>query len=217
MSGTRLLLLAAAALAALGLGLGLIFGSTGGGSSRGPSSSPSSTAAGGGPQGGFDGAALPSGIVAPGFALTDQNGRRVALGDYRGRVVVLAFLSPTAGGASALIAQQIRGALDDLSRPIAVLVVSAAPPGVSSARVRRFLASASLTGRIEYLSGTASQLRGIWRAYRIVPISAGRARFERSATVLLIDPRGRQRVVFGIEQLTPEGLAHDVRALQSGE
>jgi hypothetical protein len=34
--------------------------------------------------------------------------------------------------------------------------------------------------------------------------------------VLLIDPHGRERVEFGVEQLTPEGLAHDVEQLQAG-
>jgi hypothetical protein len=33
--------------------------------------------------------------------------------------------------------------------------------------------------------------------------------------VLLIDSRGRERVIFGIEQLTPEGLAHDLEKLRS--
>ena len=32
----------------------------------------------------------------------------------------------------------------------------------------------------------------------------------------LLDAEGRERVVYGIEQLTPDGLAHDVRVLQAG-
>ena len=33
--------------------------------------------------------------------------------------------------------------------------------------------------------------------------------------MLLIDKRGRQRVGFPMSELTPEGLAHDVKVLQS--
>jgi protein SCO1/2 len=33
--------------------------------------------------------------------------------------------------------------------------------------------------------------------------------------VLLIDQRGRQRIGFPVDQLTPEGLAHDIRRLES--
>jgi protein SCO1 len=208
--------LAAGSIVALGLTLALILIGTSGSSTRGPSSPPSPTPTGTSSQTGFDGAALPDGIQAPAFTLTDQRGRRIRLSDYRGRVVILTFLAARVGGASPLIAQQIRGALDDLTQPAAVLAISADPATDTPARVGRLLASASLTGRIEYLTGTAAQLRPIWHAYRVTPMSAGRATFERAAAVLLIDPRGRERVLFGVEQLTPEGLAHDVRQLQTG-
>jgi hypothetical protein len=39
---------------------------------------------------------------------------------------------------------------------------------------------------------------------------------ERSQWVMLIDRSGRERVLFGMEQLTPEALAHDIRTLQAG-
>lgn len=203
-----------ATIAALGLALALILLGTSGGSTRGPSPSPSSAPTGTSSQAGFDGAALPSGIEAPAFTLTDQRGRHVRLSDYRGRVVILTFLAATASGASSLIAQQIRGALDDLPRPVPALAISADPAMDTPSRVRAFLTSMSLVGRMEYLTGTTAQLRPIWHAYRITPTSAGRASFERSASVLLIDPRGRERVLFGVEQLTPEGLAHDVERLR---
>jgi protein SCO1 len=212
---TQIALLGSASAVALGLALAAILGGTSGRSTRGPSPSPPSTPAGAVSPRGFDGAALPAGIRAPGWALSDQYGRRVALSDYRGRVLILTFLSATATGASPLVAQQIRGALDDLARPAAAVAISADPAADTRARVRGFLAAASLSGRMEYLSGTAAQLRPIWRSYRVTPASAGRARFERAAMVLLIDARGRERVLFGVEQLTPEALAHDVRKLQA--
>jgi protein SCO1 len=221
MRRTRLALLSGATVAAAGLALALILGGTSGDTTRGPSPSPSpsqsSTPAGASPPAGFDGAALPTGIPAPGFALTDQQGRRVALADYRGQVVILTFLSATPTGASPLIAQQIRGALDDVGRPVPAVAISADPSADTPARVRSFLARTSLSGRMEYLTGVPAQLRALWRAYRVTPMRAGRAAFDRAASVLLIDPRGRERVLFGVEQLTPEGLAHDVRRLQAGQ
>jgi protein SCO1/2 len=162
---------------------------------------------------GFAGAALPASLPVRDFTLLDQSGRRVSLAGYRGQVVILAFISSTCGATCILLAQQIRGALDELPRPVPVLFVSVDPRADTGARVRRFLQRVALTGRVRYLSGSPAALRPIWRAYGIVPVTSDRAAFERAASVLLLDRDGRERVVFGSEQLTPEGVAHDVRKL----
>ena len=162
---------------------------------------------------GFAGAALPASLPVRGFTLEDQYGRRVSLAGYSGRVVILAFVSSTCGATCILLAQQIRGALDELPHPVPVLFVSVDPRADTGARVKRFLERVALSGRVRYLSGSPAVLRPIWRAYGIVPVSSDRAAFERAASVLLLDREGRERVVVGSEQLTPEGVAHDVRKL----
>jgi protein SCO1/2 len=171
---------------------------------------------------GFQGAALPANVRAHNFTLTDQAGRPVSLSGYRGQVVVIAFVSSTCGSTCIVIAQQIRGALDELRRPVPVLLVSVDPQADTPARVSRFLAQVSLTGRVHYLTGSLSQLRPVWSAYGIDPASiasatasARSAQIESSTGVLLIDGRGFERVLFAVEQLTPEALAHDIRRLQS--
>jgi protein SCO1 len=163
--------------------------------------------------GGFDGAALPGGIAPPRLTLRDQTGARVSLGDYRGQVVVVTVLYSTCGPPCVVIAQQIRGALDELPRPVPVLVISADPAADTPARVARFLRRVSLSGRARWLSGSPAKLRRVWHALRVLPASAGRAAFARVASVFLIDRHGRERVIFQLEQLTPEALSHDLRKL----
>ncbi len=192
-----------------------------------PAGSPTSTPS----ASGFDGAALPAHVRAHGFTLTDllapphptkpagssghSHGRSVSLSAYRGQVVVLAFLYSTCGSTCIVIAQQIRGALDELGGHSAVvLIVSADPSADTPARVGRFLAQVSLTGRVHYLTGSPARLRAVWRAYGAIPASAGHEAFDNSASVFLIDPSGLERVLFGVEQLTPESLAHDIGKLQ---
>ncbi len=210
----RLALLALATLVGLSIiavtALLLLVGSSGPSSSSSSSSSSFSSSA-----SGFDGAVLPA-IVAHDFTLTDQYGHLISLSDYRSQVVVLAFLYSTCGPTCIVIAQQIRGALDQLPHPVPVLFVSANPAADSPTHISRFLQEVSLTGRVQYLTGPVSQLRPLWDAYHITPASSGRAAFDRFASVLLLDGQGRERVLFGEEQLTPESFAHDIGKLQAG-
>jgi protein SCO1 len=213
----RILLLAAVSVLVLALALVVLLGKPAGnspsaGSSAGASpagSAPGSPASGSG----FDGAALPAGGPTRDFTLADQSGRVVSLSRYRGRVAVLTFLYSTCGPTCIVIAQQIRGALDELAHPVPVFILSADPAADTAARVNRFLAQVSLTGRVHYLTGPSGALALLWRAYGVVPASSGREAFDRSASVFLLDGSGRARVVFQSEQLTPEALAHDIRKL----
>jgi protein SCO1/2 len=167
---------------------------------------------------GFDGGLLPAGVKPHDFMLTDQYGRRVSLSSFRGKVVILAFLYSASKATAPLIAQQIRGALDELdphTPAVPALAVSVDPMADTPAHVRSFLHTTSLTGRLEYLTGSPAELRAVWRAYRVVPASAGEGAYERGAFVLLLDRAGAERVNFSLEELTPEGLAHDVRKLEA--
>jgi protein SCO1 len=203
------------ALALAGLLLALALAATAAGCSSGSDATSPQASSPAQPAGasGFDGAALPAGIQAPSFTLNDQRGRRVSLSGYRGRVTVVAFVYSTCGAPCVVIAQQIRGALDELGRPVPVLLISADPSADTPPHVSSFLRAASLAGRVSYLSGTTRQLRPLWHAFRVIPPSAHRAAFARTASVFLIDRAGRERVIFQLEQLTPEALAHDIRKL----
>jgi protein SCO1/2 len=128
-------------------------------------------------------------------------------------VTVVAFVYSTCGATCVLVAQQIRGALDQLAKPAPVLLISAEPAADTPPRVARFLAEVSLAGRATYLTGTRAQLAPLWGAYRLTPPSSNRGAFQRAVSVLVIDRAGRERVQFGLEQLTPEALAHDIGKL----
>jgi len=160
----------------------------------------------------FAGAQRPA-IPPQDFRLRDQDGRAVSLRDYRGDVVVLTFLYTTCRDTCPLTATQIRGALDDLGEDVPALAVSVDPVNDTPERARRFLFKRGLAkDRMRFLLGSRAQLQPVWKAYGIRP--QGEA-FDHSAYVLLVDRRGRQRIGFPVEQLTPEGLAHDIRRLQA--
>jgi protein SCO1/2 len=186
-----------------------------GSSNRHGSSSPGTTGTSAGASG-IEGAALPPGVRAPSFSLVEPSGRRISLSDFRGQVTAVAFLDSGCAPACVLVAQQIRGALDELRRPVPVVLISVDPAADTPARVAAFLRSVGLTGRAHYLSGPAAALPSVWRSYRITTPDAGRRAFESALTVILIDGSGHERVLFQQEQLTPESLAHDIGKLESG-
>jgi protein SCO1/2 len=161
---------------------------------------------------GFVGAPVPL-EGAHDFTLTDPARRSVSTREYRGRVLVLAFVGTRCRAPCTVIGDQIRGALDELSRAAPVLLVSVDPAHDTPAAVARYLATVSLTGRARYLTGPIAALRAVWRAYRVPGPARGSSPYERFAPVFLLDAQGRTRVEYALEQLTPDALVHDIRAL----
>jgi protein SCO1 len=193
----RLALMVAATLAILAAAGVLVFARTE------PSAPPTAS--------GFVGSLRPD-IPPQDFTLRDEDGRRVSLRQYRGRVVVLTFLYSTCRDTCPVTATTIRGALDELGHDVPTLAVSVDPAHDTPDSAEAFLVKQGMSaGRMRFLLGTRAQLAPVWRSYGIRPQGNG---FEHSAYALLIDKRGRQRVSFPVSQLTDAGLAHDIRRLE---
>jgi protein SCO1 len=171
-----------------------------------------SAADGAGDPTGFHGALRPPGARAPDFRLRDQDGEVATMRAYRGRPVVVTFLYSTCEDTCPLTAQQIRGALDQLGATDApeVVAISVDPKGDTPLHVKRFLVEQRLAGRMRFLTGTHAELAPVWSAYGIQPQGEG---FEHTASTVIVDSAGRQRLGYLTDQLTPEALADDLRAL----
>jgi protein SCO1/2 len=161
----------------------------------------------------FKGAMRPA-VPATDFALHDQNGDLVQLSKLRGKVVVLTPLYTHCQDTCPLTAQQVRGALDDLSGSqrgqVRALALSVDPANDTPDSARRFLVERRVSGYLDFLLGNHNELQPIWRDYGFAPQTKQQ---EHNSYVVLIDRRGRQRVGFPIDYLTPEGLSHDIKVL----
>lgn len=167
-----------------------------------------------GPRSPFKGALRPAGAKAPNFSLRDQEGRLVSLRALRGRIVVLSPMYTTCRDTCPLVAQQIRAALDDLSpderAQIKAFALSVDPANDTPERAKRFLVTRRVGHYLDFLVGSRSVLRPVWRAYGFSPQTV---KLEHNSYVVLIDRRGFQRIGFAVDYLTPEWLAHDLRLL----
>jgi protein SCO1/2 len=162
------------------------------------------------PQRGFAGASRPPNMKPADFAVRDENGRMLRLADLRGSPVVVTFLYTTCKDTCPLTADQIRVALDDLGYDVPVVAVSVDPVNDTPQRARTFSLRHGLQGRMRWALGDAGQLRRLWSAYGIQP---QRRDAEHTASTVLLDAGGVQRVGFAASVLTPDGLAHDIAAL----
>jgi len=174
----------------------------------------------------FDGFTMPPHLTAASFSLSDQDGHRVRLSQYRGRVVVLTFIHSRCRDTCPFMVEQIKGALGQLSaiatttaaarpgsraREVPVIGISVAPAEDTAASRRRFLRQHQMLGRLAFLNGPLPVMHRIWHAYAMQPVAGP---VDHSTFVLLIDKRGSERIGFPADHLTPEGLAHDLRVLQ---
>ena len=80
----------------------------------------------------FEGATLPAGLRAPDFTLRDQDGEPVRMRALRGRPAIVTFLYTTCEDTCPAQAQQIKGALAELSEDVPARVAES-PTGVKLA------------------------------------------------------------------------------------
>jgi protein SCO1/2 len=158
----------------------------------------------------FEGAILPPGVRAPDFSLRDENGGPITMREFRGRPLVVTFLYSHCKNTCPVEAQQIKGALDDLTQPVPALAVSVDPANDTPASVRRFNTEQNVTGKIRWALGPPAVMRRLWKRFAVTGQSHVA---EHMSLILLVDRRGFERVGFAPQQTTPERLAHDLDVL----
>ena len=159
----------------------------------------------------FAGAALPKGFRAPDFELRDQDGEPVSMRSLRGRPVIVTFLYTHCEDTCPIQAQTVRGALDELGHDVPALAIAVDPPNDTPRSARRFLAEQRATGRLDFVLGSAADLRPVWRGFAIQRQSVTQ---EHNARFTLVDANGYQRVGYPGREATPERLAHDIALLE---
>ena len=139
--------------------------------------------------------------AAPGFALTDQNGRRLPLSGFQGKVVVLEAMDPHCVDICPLVSAEFVDAYHDLG-PSASKVVFAALNvnqyyrGVGA--MRTFSQEHDLTSipTWHFFTGAVPQLKAAWAAYGIeVQAPNPNADIVHTSIVYFIDPHGIERYV----------------------
>src|SRR5271154_1193901 len=106
---------------------------------------------------------------APPLALRNYLGQPVNIDSYRGKAVLVTFLYTNCPDICPLITSNLRVA-QNLMGPAAaakvqIIAVSVDPHGDTPKAVGAFLARHEMTGRMQYLIGSAHELARVWQAW----------------------------------------------------
>lgn len=165
----------------------------------------------------FAGSAVTPPRAAQPIALHDAWGRPVSLAALRGRYVLVTFLYTHCPDVCPLIAQNLNATLVRLGQKrdrVRVLAVSVDPKGDTRAAVRRYIAERHLVTQFRYLLGTPAELRKVWAAWHVLAVRSGPDVVDHVAYTALIDPAGRERVLYD-SSVKYRQVLHDLRLLMS--
>jgi protein SCO1/2 len=157
---------------------------------------------------------------APAFSLTDQNGRRVALADFRGRVAILTFLFTHCTDVCPALPQILNRVdqllTEDERKQLAYVGISIDPKRDTPAQMKKFMQQHGLPeSRWTLLTGSLQALTKAANDYGVVVRPDPRLDFVHNTVFVLVDGRGRLRTEFhGLATPTGE-IAKAARALMA--
>jgi protein SCO1 len=153
--------------------------------------------------------------LAPGFKLTDQDGRSLPLPRFRGKVVVLEFMDPHCTDICPIVSQEFIDAYHDLGHAAGDVVFAAVNVNLYHARVldvRAFSAEHQLTTipGWHFFTGPPAALRAVWRDYGIQVLAPSPdADVVHTSTIYFIAPDGTERYVAApMDDKTQNGTAY---------
>jgi cytochrome oxidase Cu insertion factor (SCO1/SenC/PrrC family) len=136
--------------------------------------------------------------AAPDIRLVNQFGQPMSLSQFRGKVVVLAFVDSECTTVCPLTtvsmvqARELLGAAGD---QVQLLGVDANPAATSVHDVMAYSQAHAMVNQWDFLTGSLAQLRAVWQAYHIyVQIQAGQ--IDHTPALYVIDQRGREREIY---------------------
>jgi protein SCO1/2 len=154
---------------------------------------------------------------APAIMLHNYLGQAVTLAQYRGRAVLVTFLYTHCPDVCPLIAANLRLALNQLGRRASeaqVIAISVDPHGDTPSSVAGFLRAHEMSGRMQYLIGSPTDLARTWASWNVGSTrEVGKPDLvAHSALVYGIGASGRLLTLYPAS-FEPAQIVHDVPKL----
>jgi protein SCO1/2 len=155
---------------------------------------------------------------APPLALHNYLGQAVNIDSYRGKAVLVTFLYTNCPDICPLIASNLRVTQNLMgpkeSSKAQIIAVSVDPRGDTPKAVAAFLKTHEMTGRMQYLIGSAPELAKVWKAWGVgSERDAGQPQFvNHSGLIYGITASGTRETIYA-SSFQPAEIAHDVPLL----
>lgn len=158
---------------------------------------------------------LPTIGAAPGFALTSQDGKKVRLEDFRGRVVAVAFIYASCPDVCPLLTDKMARVQDALGSKfgteVAFVSITTDPerdtPAVLKGYAQAF--EADFAGW-SFLTGSPAAVREVAKRYGVAVAPAADGQVDHTLLTTLIDRRGIMRVQYLGYRFDEEEFRHDL-------
>jgi protein SCO1/2 len=156
--------------------------------------------------------------TAPPLALHNYLGAPVNITSYRGKAVLVTFIYTHCPDICPLITSQLRVAQNLMGPAVAsraeIIAVSVDPKGDTRKSIAAFLARHEMTGRMQYLVGSAHELAAVWSAWGVgSERDAQKPEFvNHSGLIYGITGTGKRITIYA-PSFQPSEIAHDVPLL----
>ena len=170
------------------------------------------------PQQTFKQQPLPKIAPAPEFSLTSQDGGRVTLADFRGKVVAVTFIYTLCTTTCPVLTPMMSFVQDQLGSnfgtKIAFVSITVDPerdtPQVLKEYAQAF--DANLAGWA-FLTGTPDAIRDVTRRYGVFASKTANGDVDHTFLTSIVDPRGILRVQYVGVRFDPDELRRDLLSL----
>jgi protein SCO1/2 len=167
----------------------------------------------------FDAAAvLTPAKPAPPIRLHNYLGQPVNIDSYRGKAVLVTFLYTSCPDICPLITSNLRVALNLMGKAkaakVQIIAVSVDPRGDTPKAVAAFLARHGMTGRMQYLIGSAKELARVWKAWGVgSERDAQQPQFINHTGLVYGVTASGKRLTLYASSFQPSEIVHDVPLL----
>ena len=165
----------------------------------------------------YVGSSPPARVPLPEFTLPLSGGGSLSSADLEGKVVAVTFLDAQCEADCPIVASIIGDGLRELTpeerAQVAAVAVSVDPPEDTPDAVGAFLRNHQVEGLLSYLVAPVDQMRPVWEDFSVLSSFDTGEDDLHSVPVQIYDADGVWVATLNAgTDLTPENLAHDLRA-----